>query len=91
MNKKVLISFFLFHSIALLILGILIVTPFKNMKIAEQDRQAKKTLSSKLLLIDFCISTESRHTRHFTMPELIAPFQDFPAYHEHFPSSSFIR
>ncbi|TAE75499.1 MAG: hypothetical protein EAZ85_02175 [Bacteroidetes bacterium] len=49
----------------------------------------KKRLAEKLLLTDYCLSTESRHTRHFSMPDYFAPFQDFPAYHEHFPSSSF--
>ncbi|TAE49001.1 MAG: hypothetical protein EAZ44_00555 [Cytophagia bacterium] len=49
----------------------------------------KKQIANVLLLTDYCLSTESRHTRHFLMPDYFAPFQDFPSYLEHFPSSSF--
>lgn len=51
----------------------------------------QRQISKSFLLTDFCFSTESRHVRHLSMPEWIAPFQDFPAYHEHFPSSSFFK
>ena len=58
-----------------------------------QDRSEvyaqKRVTAKKLLLTDLCLSTESRHTRHLSTPEIIAPFQDLPGYHEHFPSSSF--
>ncbi|MGF1532137.1 MAG: hypothetical protein ACFCUI_00410 [Bernardetiaceae bacterium] len=46
-------------------------------------------LTQRLLLTDFVFSTESRHTRHLHTPEWMAAFQDFPAYLDHFPSSSF--
>lgn len=51
----------------------------------------QRQISKAFLLTDFCFSTESRHVRHLSMPEWIAPFQDFPAYHDHFPSSSFFK
>lgn len=51
----------------------------------------QRQISKSFLLTDFCFSTESRHVRHLSMPEWIAPFQDFPAYHDHFPSSSFFK
>jgi len=51
--------------------------------------RAKRKVVKRFILSDYCLSTESRHTRHLSMPELIAPFQDFPGYHDHFPSSSF--
>ena len=50
----------------------------------------KKAIANRFLLTDYCLSTESRHLRHISLPEPIAPFQDLPAYHEHFPSSSFL-
>jgi len=50
----------------------------------------KRAIANRFLLTDYCLNTESRHLRHIAMPELIAPFQDLPAYHEHFPSSSFL-
>ncbi|TAE18511.1 MAG: hypothetical protein EAZ95_03930 [Bacteroidetes bacterium] len=49
----------------------------------------KRAVANRYLLTDYCLSTESRHVRHIALPEPIAPFQDLPAYHEHFPSSSF--
>jgi hypothetical protein len=55
----------------------------------QKNWESKKALAEHFLLTDYCLSTESRHTRHFTMPEYSAAFQDFPAYYEHFPSSSF--
>ena len=51
----------------------------------------QRKIARSFLLTDYCFSTESRHIRHVSMPEWIAPFQDFPAYHEHFPSSSFFK
>ncbi len=50
----------------------------------------KQHLANKFLLTDYCLSTESRHIRHLNFPELIAPFQDVPGGHDHFPSSSFL-
>ena len=52
-------------------------------------RPGQAQLTQRFLLTDFVLSTESRHTRHLNTPEWVAPFQDFPAYLEHFPSSSF--
>ena len=47
-------------------------------------------VAARFLLTDLCLSTESRHTRNLSQIELIAPFQDAPGYHDHFPSSTFI-
>ncbi|GAB4406381.1 MAG: hypothetical protein OHK0053_32630 [Microscillaceae bacterium] len=54
------------------------------------DFTARQALARRYLLTDFCLSTESRHVRHPNFPEWMAPFQDLPGGHEHFPSSSFI-
>lgn len=51
--------------------------------------KAKQAIVHRFVLSDYCFSTESRHVRHLSSPEWIAPFQDFPGYLEHFPSSSF--
>ena len=56
--------------------------------LAETSHHA--LIASRFLLTDLCLSTESRHTRHLSQPELIAPFQDAPGYLDHFPSSTFI-
>ncbi|NJO00714.1 MAG: hypothetical protein HC880_02620 [Bacteroidia bacterium] len=57
---------------------------FKNLK-------AKQEILQRFLLSDYCLTTESRHTRHISQTEWMAPFQDLPAYHDHFPSSSFFQ
>jgi hypothetical protein len=62
---------------------------FKLLMPPQQKWQSKQKMMKVLLLTDYCLSTESRHTRHFTMPDYFAPFQDTPAFYEHFPSSSF--
>jgi hypothetical protein len=55
----------------------------------EERRAILRNRATTYGLTDFCLSTESRHLRHVSQPEWIAPFQDFPAYQEHFPASSF--
>ncbi|WP_211231586.1 hypothetical protein [Eisenibacter elegans] len=55
----------------------------------QHQRMERAEIAKSLILSDMCLTTESRHTRHPNTPELVAPFQDFPGYHEHFPSSSF--
>ena len=57
---------------------------------SKPDFTPKRELVSRFILTDYCFSTESRHTRHLNFPELIAPFQDLPGGHDHFPSSSFL-
>ncbi len=82
------ISFWLF-----LLIGIIGMTSYKFIQKKEIEiyYSNQKQIASSFLLTDFCLSTESRHLRHLSMPEWVAPFQDFPAYHEHFPSSSFLK
>ncbi|WP_338792255.1 hypothetical protein V9L05_15785 [Bernardetia sp. Wsw4-3y2] len=82
------ISFWLF-----LLVGITLLVSYKFIRKDEAATYYanQRQISKSFLLTDFCFSTESRHVRHLSMPEWIAPFQDFPAYHEHFPSSSFFK
>jgi hypothetical protein len=91
MNKRLLKLFFALQLCCIFVLLFLVLASYANDKQMAIEKQAKRNLATKLLLLDFCISTESSHTRHFTMPTILAPFQDFPAYYEHFPSSSFIQ
>jgi hypothetical protein len=89
MNKK--IFYFYWGFCTVLVVLMVCSLGFGGLHTNQTRQQQTKKLAAALLLTDFCLSTESRHTRHFTMPELIAPFQDFPAYHEHFPSSTFMQ
>ena len=75
----------------LVILVGIVVNRFLKEEQINTYYEKQRQISKQLLLTDFCFSTESRHVRHLSMPEWIAPFQDFPAYHEHFPSSSFFK
>ncbi len=63
---------------------------FVQQQFISPDFGSKQALMRRFLLTDYCLSTESRHTRQLNFPELIAPFQDLPGGHEHFPSSSFL-
>lgn len=84
---------YIFSFWLVLLVGILgmISYPFTQEDKIKIHYANQRELSTSFLLTDFCFSTESRHVRHLSMPEWIAPFQDFPAYHEHFPSSSFFK
>ena len=42
-----------------------------------------------LIVTDLCLTTESRHTRHYSTVEIMSVFQDVPGFYDHFPSSSF--
>jgi hypothetical protein len=91
MKHKFIKRFFIFISLEF----ICVLAFFVVGKVQQSERtkilQQQQTIAQKLLLSDVCLTTESRHTRHISMPEWIAPFQDFPAYLEHFPSSSFYQ
>jgi hypothetical protein len=43
-----------------------------------------------LHVTDLCLSTEARYTRHPSMADRHAPFQEHPLALEHFPSGSLI-
>lgn len=91
MKNKFIKRFFIFISIEFIcILGFYVLGQFNENK-RQLTLQKEQVIAQKLLLSDFCLTTESRHTRHISIPEWIAPFQDFPAYLEHFPSSSFYQ
>lgn len=47
-------------------------------------------LVKRLRLTDLCLFTEARYTRHPSMADLHAPFQEHPAALEHFPSGSLV-
>ena len=79
--------FIIFSTIQIGLLLYLLI--FQSPSGLKKQYKAKNELVKRFLLTDYCLSTESRHTRHINFPEMIAPFQDFPGYLEHFPSSSF--
>lgn len=81
--------FLIFTSIQLLLLLLLFLIPFRGQRSVNYAQ--KKVVLHRFLLTDYCLSTESRHTRHINFPETVAPFQDLAGFHDHFPSSSFFK
>jgi len=74
----------------ILIILLLFFIGLGNRNYAGDPRlSGEQNLVRMLRLTDFCLATESRHTRHISLPEPIAPFQDMPGYLDHFPTSTF--
>jgi len=57
---------------------------------AARQRQSSATLVRQLGLTDLCLFTEARYTRHPTMADRHAAFQDHPMGLDHFPSGSLL-
>jgi hypothetical protein len=58
--------------------------------LGEFDSSAvRDSLVSELGLTDLCLATEARYTRHPAVTDDLAPFMDYPAALEHFPSGLF--
>jgi hypothetical protein len=53
-------------------------------------RASSRDLVRRLQLTDLCLFTEARYTRHPTMADHHAPFQDHPMALEHFPTGSLV-
>ena len=60
----------------------------------EQAAAASFAVSAGLVkefqLTDLCLFTEARYTRHPSMADFHAPFQDHPGALDHFPSGSLV-
>ncbi len=54
------------------------------------ELRGKRELARSLELTDLCLFTEARYTRHPSLSDFYAPFQDHPCSMEHFPSGSLI-
>ena len=88
MKRKYLALFLGINS--LLLLSVLILLVKAHPGSAPEALHPGAQVAARFFLTDLCLSTESRHTRNLSQIELIAPFQDAPGYHDHFPSSTFI-
>ncbi len=51
---------------------------------------ARAAMVRRLGLTDLVLSTEARYTRHPSMADRFAPFQDHPHAFDHFPSGSVV-
>jgi hypothetical protein len=57
---------------------------------AKPGRERTRLLVSQLTLTDLCLTTEAPYTRHPSLADRYAPFQDHPVALEHFPSGTMI-
>ncbi len=85
LNRKKSEIFISIQILLLLILAGLIIQPSK------WDSSARREIAKQLVLTDLCLTTESRHTRHLSSADFLAPFQDFPGGPDHYPSSMFLQ
>jgi len=74
----------------LLLAFLMLVHPFRDMRIYGQAEQKRAQVVRDLQLTDLCLFTEARYTRHLSQADLFSPFQDHPMAFEHFPSGSLV-
>jgi len=71
----------------LLLAGIAIHAGLRS-RAGLQERDLRRSLVRTLALTDLVLFTDARYTRHPSMADRHAPFQDHPLSLEHFPSGS---
>ena len=72
-----------------LVAGLLLHARIGSQASAPQLHERGELVKS-LGLTDLCLFTEARYTRHPSMADRFAPFQDHPSALEHFPSGSLV-
>ena len=88
MRKSTLFIFF--TSINIMLCAILLLHSRLSLGMAEAFLRPCTDLAKELQLTDLCLFTEARYTRHPSMADFHAPFQDHPLALEHFPSGSLV-
>lgn len=77
---------------ALLTGGVLLGLMFLDAAISQRldldSVRQRREVVRVLTLTDLCLFTEARYTRHPSMADLHAPFQEHPMSLEHFPSGA---
>ena len=80
--------FLIFNLLQFVFILFMLFFPKENEKTRFHQKEKTK-LARQLLITDFCLSTENRHTRHPNTFEPMGVFQDTPAFYDYFPSSVF--
>jgi len=75
---------------AALLSALLIYCRVGAVRRTAREIPAKQELVRRLELTDLAIWTEARYTRHPSMADRFAPFQDLPSSLEHFPAGSVV-
>jgi hypothetical protein len=82
--------FFLYITVQILFLGCMFAHAFYKQKEDVSHLQEKVSLVHRLGLTDLCLFTEASYTRHLSLADFHAAFQDSPMALEHFPSGSLV-
>jgi len=77
-------------AVNLLVGGLLLLHSRVEAVAAQPQRDLRRGLVRDWRLTDLCLFTEARYTRHPSMADRHAPFQDHPVALEHFPSGSLL-
>jgi hypothetical protein len=79
-----------FSSLAggILLMGLMFMDAAISRRLDSEFVQQRRAIVRALTLTDLCLFTDARYTRHPTMADLHAPFQDHPMAFEHFPSGA---
>lgn len=81
-------KFLIFTAAFLVLVCVMVLDSHLRQAAAGPERQVRAALVRDLRLTDLCLFTEARYTRHPSMADRHAPFQDHPLAMEHFPSGS---
>lgn len=71
-----------------LLLGLMFVDAAISQRLDQKAVRERREVVRVLTLTDLCLFTEARYTRHPSMADLHAPFQEHPMSLEHFPSGA---
>ena len=82
--------FFLGLIFGALLLALLFFDAHQSQELHQKNIREHQTIVRMLTLTDLALSTEARYTRHPSLADWHAPFQDHPLALEHFPSGTFI-
>lgn len=82
--------FILITGLNLALLLLLAVHARRGEHAAAASLAVNAGLVKEFMLTDLCLFTEARYTRHPSMADVHAPFQDHPGALDHFPSGSLV-
>lgn len=77
-------------AICLILLAVIVIDSGRHSRTRSQERDSRRSLVKSLSLTDLVLFTDARYTRHPSMADRHAPFQDHPFSLEHFPSGSLL-
>lgn len=84
------IQFMVFTTVNLALFSLLPLHARITQSSADAELIAQAAPLRRLQLTDLCLSSEARYTRHPSLSDRHAPFQEHPLALEHFPSGSLI-